>query len=185
MFSVTPLILGVIVLFRTEDTQTLQRLARVVLWQVIFPFHREVPKTLYQQQGRLTVWARGLDHNGASSRSRLSLNKIMIRIISKFKCFPVVFSEKLRYRPRSTTVEQHCFFSQKVAVGRAGLCDCKSCTFICFELLFLRVFDNVYYVLYFKGHMWGPHLRSGVATTVPVISMIRGPNMCRQEIVRY
>ncbi|GFW35653.1 uncharacterized protein TNCV_4435041 [Trichonephila clavipes] len=37
-------------------------------------------------------------------------------------------------------------FSQKVAVGQAGLYDCKSCTFIGFGSLFVRVFDNVCYV---------------------------------------
>ncbi|GFV00081.1 hypothetical protein TNCV_4057531 [Trichonephila clavipes] len=79
------------------------------------------------------------------------------------RLFPIVFSEKLgtsgdmltgymcrpssMYRPRPTTILHHYPFSQKAAIGRAGLCDCKSYTFICFGSLFTRVFDNICHVL--------------------------------------
>ncbi|GFV06702.1 hypothetical protein TNCV_1611151 [Trichonephila clavipes] len=52
------------------------------------------------------------------------------------------------YRLIPTAVHHHHSFSQKVTVGRAGLCGCKSCTFICIEL-FVRVFDDF---STFKGH---------------------------------
>ncbi|GFV28250.1 hypothetical protein TNCV_679381 [Trichonephila clavipes] len=51
-------------------------------------------------------------------------------------------------------------------VGQAGLCNCKS--FTCIDFGFVRISDNVYYVLpTFMGHMWvyicvgaqGPHFR--------------------------
>ncbi|GFY08699.1 hypothetical protein TNCV_5006121 [Trichonephila clavipes] len=32
-------------------------------------------------------------------------------------------------RPRPITIQHHYSLSQKVVVGRGGLCDCKSCTF--------------------------------------------------------
>ncbi|GFX21169.1 hypothetical protein TNCV_4367481 [Trichonephila clavipes] len=51
-------------------------------------------------------------------------------------------------------MNHHYSFSQKAAIDRAGWRDCKSCPFMCFGLLFIRVLDNIYamYFSTFKSH---------------------------------
>ncbi|GFW78454.1 hypothetical protein TNCV_1380001 [Trichonephila clavipes] len=98
------------------------------------------------RQGRLKVrtnWARAQDlgRNGALSRSRLSHNEIIIRIISTVKCvISGCILQKHRisdvsigqmgwpssmYRPTPTTIHLYYSFSEKTAVSQAGLCDLR------------------------------------------------------------
>ncbi|GFW77275.1 hypothetical protein TNCV_923911 [Trichonephila clavipes] len=82
-------------------------------------------------------WAQDLGYNGASSRSRFSLNKIITRIISTIKCYFRLYCPKNwefcmicqlaacdDRHDRHTTIHHDYSFIQKAAVGRAGLCCC-------------------------------------------------------------
>ncbi|GFW26084.1 uncharacterized protein TNCV_3308551 [Trichonephila clavipes] len=68
--------------------------------------------------------------------------------------FPDVLTEKLGISGDMSTGNMSSLYIGLGLLGHsscgqkaASLCDCKSCTLICFVLLFVRVFDNVCYVL--------------------------------------